>query len=92
MKRILSIALCLLTILMVTGCGWLFPKHSPSMRTVPVPKVSDEVVKLERRFSADGVAVNMDYDHPHEFREETIRDEMASLVVRQYKGGKGPIS
>jgi len=88
MKRIVPIALCLLTILMVTGCSRLFPKRSPKVRTVPVPKVSDEVVKLERRFSADGVAVNMDYDHPHEFSEEKIRNEMGSLVVRQYTGDK----
>ena len=88
MKRIVSISLCLLTILMVTGCSRLFPDRSPKLRTVPVRKVSDEVVKLERRFSAGGVAVNMDYDHPHEFSEQTIRDEMGSLVVREYKGGK----
>jgi hypothetical protein len=88
MNRILSIALCLLTILMVMGCSRLFPDRSPKVRTVPVPKVADEVVKLERRFSADGVAVNMDYDHPHEFSEQTIRDEMGLLVVRQYKAGK----
>jgi hypothetical protein len=88
MNRILSIALCLVTILMVMGCSRLFPDRSPKVRTVPVPKVSDEVVKLERRFSADGVAVNMDYDHPHEFSEQTIRDELGSLVVRQYKAGK----
>jgi hypothetical protein len=88
MKRILSIALCLVAILMVMGCSRLFPDRSPKVRTVPVPRVSDGVVKLERRFSADGVAVNMDYDHPHEFSEQTIKDEVGLLVVRQYKGGK----
>jgi len=88
MKRIVSISLCLLTILMVTGCSRLFPKRSPKVRTIPVPKVSDEGVKLERRFSVNGVAVNMDYDHPHEFSEETIRNEMGSLVVRQYTADK----
>jgi hypothetical protein len=88
MKRMVPIALCLVTILMVMGCGWLFPKRSPKVRTIPVPKVSDEGVKLERRFSVNGVAVNMDYDHPHEFGEETIRNEMGSLVVRQYTGDK----
>jgi hypothetical protein len=82
------IALCLVAILMVTGCSRLFPKRSPKVRTLPVPKLSDEGIKLERRLSVDGVAVNMDYDHPHEFSEEMIRDEMGLLVVRQYKAGK----
>jgi hypothetical protein len=88
MNRILSMALCLITILTVMGCSRLFPDRLPKVRPVPVPKVSDEVVKFERRFGADGVAVNMDYDHPHEFSEETIRDEMGLLVVRQYKAGQ----
>ena len=88
MKRIVSIALCLLTILMVTGCSRLFPKRSPRVRPVPLAQVPDEVVKLERRFSADGVAVNMDYDHPHEFSEETIRNEVGLLVVRRHQRGK----
>jgi len=85
---VFSIALCLVTVLVVTGCSWLFPKRSPHVRTVSLAKVSDGVVKLERRFSVDGVAVNMDYDHPHEFSEKTMRDEMGSLVVRQYRGDK----
>ena len=80
---VFPIALCLISLLMVMGCSRLFPDRSPKVRTVPVPKVSDEVVKLERRFSADGVAVNMDYDHPHEFSEETIRDEIGLLVVQR---------
>jgi hypothetical protein len=80
--------LCLVTLLMVTGCGWLFPKRSPKVRTVPLAKVSDDVVKLERSFSADGVAVNMDYDHPHEFSEQTMQDEVGLLVVRRHKWGK----
>jgi hypothetical protein len=88
MKRILSIALCLLTILMVMGCSRLFPDRSPRLRPVPLAEVPDEVVKLERRFSADRVPVNMDYDHPHEFSEQTIKDEVGLLVVRQYKAGK----
>jgi hypothetical protein len=88
MNRIVSISLCLVTLLMVTGCSRLFPKRSPKVRTIPVREVSDGAVKLERRFSVSGVAVNMDYDHPHEFSEQTIRDEMASLVVRQYTADK----
>ena len=90
MKRIVPISLCLVTILMVTGCSRLFPKRMPKVRTLALREVSDEGVKLARRFSADGVAVNMDYDHPHEFSEETIRNEIDSLVVRQYTGDKSP--
>jgi hypothetical protein len=88
MKRIVSVLMCLVTILMVAGCSRLFPKRSPKVRTIPVREVSDEAVKLERRFSVSGVPVNMDYDHPHEFSEQTIRDEMGSLVVRQYTADK----
>ncbi len=87
-KIVFSIALCLVTILMVMGCSRLFPDRSPKVRPVPLAQVPDEVVKLERRFSADGVAVNMDYDHPHEFSEETIRDEMGLLVVRRHQKDK----
>lgn len=88
MKRIVSISLCLVTILMVMGCSWLFPKRSPKVRTISVPKVSDEGVKLERRFSVNGVAVNMDYDHPHEFSDQTMRHEMGLLVVRRHERDK----
>ena len=88
---VFCVALCLLTILVVTGCGWLFPKRSPKVRTVSLAKVSDGVVKLERRFSADGVAVNMDYDHPHEFSEQTMGDEVGLLVVREHRGGKSGV-
>lgn len=88
MKRIVSIALLLVTLLVMSGCFRIFPRRSPKVRTVPVANVSDDVVKFERRFSADGVAVNMDYDHPHEFSEQTMRNELALLVVRRQKGGK----
>lgn len=88
MKRIVPMALCLVTIVMVTGCGWVFPKRSPEVRPVPLAKIPGEIVKLERSFSADGEAVNMGYDHPHEFSEQTMGDEVALLVVRRHKWGK----
>jgi len=85
---VFAMALCLVTILMVIGCSWLFPKRSPKVRALSLREIPDGVVKLERRFSVSGVAVNMDYDHPHEFSEEMIRNEIGSLVVRQYTGDK----
>ena len=81
-------ALCLVTITMVTGCGWLFSKRSPEVRPVPLAKIPGEIVKLERSFSADGEAVNMGYGHPHEFSEQAMGDEVAALVVRRHKWGK----
>jgi hypothetical protein len=88
MKRSFCILICLVTVLMVTGCFGLFKKRSPREAIVPVPNVSEEVVKLERSLSSDGVAVNMGYDHPHEFSEGQMRNELGVLVVREYQWGK----
>jgi len=89
MKRMLSILLCLVFTMMVTGCLGLFKKRSPQeVSTVPVPQVSDDVVKLHRSVSGDGEAVDMGYDHPHEFSEAAMRDEVRSLVVREFEWGK----
>ena len=88
MKRIVSISLCLVIVLMVTGCFGPFKKRSSKVVTVPVANVSDEVVKLERSLSGDGAAVNMNYDHPHEFSDQTMRNELGLLVVREYEWGK----
>jgi hypothetical protein len=88
MKRIVSISLCLVFTVMVGGCLGLFSKRGSKVLTVPVANVSDEVAKLERTVSADGVAVNMGYDHPHEFSEEQMRNELGVLVVREYEWGK----
>jgi len=88
MKRIVSVVLCLVTILMVMGCSRLFPKRSPEVRTVPVPDVSDEVVKLERRFSKDGVAVNMAYEHPRDFAPSEMGLELDVLTLRKFEWGK----
>jgi len=81
-------ALCLAAILTLTGCGWPFSKRSPEVRPVPLAQVPDEFVELERSFGADGEAVNMGYDHPREFSEHTMGDEVAALVVRRHKWGK----
>ena len=87
MKRMIPMALFLVTILMVTRCSRLFPKGSPEMRPVPLAQVPDEIVKLERSFSADGEAVNMGYDHPHEFSEQAMRDEFERLRPLMKCGG-----
>ncbi len=88
MKRVLSILLSLIILLMPSGCFGLFKRPSAEVLTVRVPNVSDEVVKLERSVSADGVAVNMDHDHPHDFSVEAMRNEVGLLVVREYEWGK----
>jgi hypothetical protein len=80
-------ALCLATIVTVTGCG-LLPKRSPDVRPVPLAQVPDEIVKLERSFSADGEAVSRGYDHPHAFSQQAMGDEVAALLVRRHKWGK----
>lgn len=87
-KRSLGIALCLVTALMLTGCFGFFKKGSPREATIPVSSVSDRVVKLHRSLSADGQSVNMDYDHPHEFTEQAIRNEVGLLVAMEHKWGR----
>lgn len=84
MKKMLSISFCLIIIVMMIGCG----SRSSKVLTVPLADLSDDIVKLHRSRSKDGVPVNMDYQHPHEFSEETIRSEVDLLVVMEHKWGK----
>jgi hypothetical protein len=87
-KRIVSISLCLVTLLMVTGCSRLFPNRSLRVRTVPVANVPDEIVKFERSFNADGVPANMDYDQPHQFTPSEMGLELDVLTLRKFEWGK----
>jgi len=83
MKKTLSISICLIISVMMIGCGL----RSSEVLTVPLADLSDDIVKLHRSRSKDGVPVNMDYQHPHEFGEETIRSEVDLLVVMEHKWG-----
>jgi hypothetical protein len=83
MKTRLSILLCLFIAVMVIGCR----SRSPKVVTVTLTDVPD-IVKLHRTMSATGVPVNMDYQHPREFTEETIRSEVGLLEVMKHKWGK----
>ena len=68
---------------MAIGCH----SHAPSVVTVTLTDVPD-IVKLHRTMSASGVPVNMDYQHPREFTEEAMRNEIALLEVMKHKWGK----
>jgi hypothetical protein len=84
MKKIVSLSVCLVITVMVVGCR----SRSPRVLTVPLAGVSDDIVKLDRRVSADGVAVNMDYDHPHDFSQDTLKKEIDLLVVQEFNWDK----
>lgn len=88
MKRMVAVALCLVPVVMVMGCSRLFPKRSSEVRSVPVPEVSDKVVRLERSFSADGGAVNMTYEHPRDFTSAEMGRELDVLTLRKFQWGK----
>jgi hypothetical protein len=84
MKTKLLLFFCLVIVFTVTGCR----SRSPKVVTVPLPDVSGDAVKLQRSLSATGVPVNMDFDHPHDFSQQEMRNEIGLLVVRQYEWGK----
>ncbi len=72
----------LVILLIVIGCG------STKVLTVPLSNVSNEGVKLHRSVSAEGVAIDMGYNHPYNFSNETLRNETDLLVVRKFEWGK----
>jgi hypothetical protein len=82
MKKMLLISVHLVILLIVIGCG------STKVLTVPLSNVSDECVKLHRSVNAEGVAIDMGYNHPHDFSRETLRNETDLLVVRKFEWGK----
>lgn len=82
MKKMLLISFHLVILLIVIGCG------STKVLTVPLSSVSDEGIKLHRSVSAEEVAVNKGYNHPHDFSRETLRNETDLLVVRKFEWGK----
>lgn len=84
MRKIISISVSLLITLMVTGCA----SHSPQVLTVPLPSAADKIVQLLRRVSVEGVPVNMEYNHPHDFGGATIKNELGLLVVRKFDSSK----
>ena len=82
MKKMLLISVHLVILLIVIGCG------STKVLTVPLANVSNEGVKLHRSVSAEGVAIDMGYNHPYDFSHETLRNETDLLVVRKFEWGK----
>lgn len=84
MKKRLAVLLCLFVAAALVGCR----SGSPKVVTVPVADVTDGMVKLQRNLSPSGVPVNMDYQHPHQFDEETLRSELNMLVAMEHKWGK----
>lgn len=84
MNKRLAVLLCLLMASAVIGCR----SGSPKVVTVPVADAADGIVKLQRNVNSSGVPVNMDYQHPHEFDEETLRNELDMLVAMEHKWGK----